>query len=131
MLRDVTAETSPSVFDRLVATSGDAVVPVADDDSVKVKLEDRASRSRCFVDCNWATVSGDHVVGPEDLAVAMTNCRSPSPNLTSSSMSQRNLETILKAIRYLEGDGPCQGQQPTILATMNNNMSIIDGVSVR
>lgn len=129
MKRDVTAETRPSVIDRTVTTSGDAVVPVVDDDSVK--LEDHASRRRCLVDYNWAAVSGDHVVVPEDLAVVVANCRSPSPNLTSSSMSQRNLETILKAIRFLEGDSLSQGQQPTISATMNNNRSIIDGLSVR
>jgi len=114
-MRDVITDAPPSVYERLMATSGDAVVPVADDDSLKVTSEDCLS-SRRMVDCKWTTLNDDHIVEPKQLSIAMATCRSPSPSLMSSSMSQRNLETILKAIRYLEGDTSCLGHQPSTLA---------------
>lgn len=99
------AAATRAVFDRLLAAaSGDAVVPNATDEKPRLRA---STDERAFAVGHVDYSDDDQMIGPSSNAfTARSGCRSPSPN-ASSSMSQRNLETILEAIRFLEGDVPC------------------------
>ena len=95
-----------------VTSSGDAVVPIAAIDDKRAKVE--VDEDRMFSVTSPRRYDDDNnycIVGPEVLSVD-GGPLSLSAGGLQSSMSQRNLETILEAIRFLEGDsGSCHGSR--------------------